>query len=266
MTHRGRRAREQAGASEWGRSDGEVGASASATADLEVCVLGTFRFWAQGNALPAVRGGSQRLLALLGLRDRALTRASVAGTLWPEASEDHAYSSLRSALGRLSRMTRDAVEVTPLDLCLSGEVTLDIRQSRMLAHRLLDPRAKVADPDLGAPAVAALSADVLPDWYDDWVLVEAEEWRQLRLHALEALADRLLVEERFGEAGGAALAAVRAEPLRESARTVLIRVHLAEGNQSEALIEFGRYETLLHQELGLEPTPRLRELIQDLHP
>jgi DNA-binding SARP family transcriptional activator len=251
--------------SQMGSRESQVSATVSATTDLEVKVLGTFRFWAQGHALPAVRGGSQRLLALLGLRDRALTRASVAGTLWPESSEEHAYSSLRSALGRLTRMTRHAVVVTPLDLCLADEVTVDVRQSRGLAHRLLDPATLETEPDLGSEAVTALSIDVLPDWYDDWVLVEAEEWRQLRLHALEALADRLLVTGRFGEAGGAALAAVRAEPLRESARAMLIRVHLAEGNQSEALGEFGRYRTLLQGELGLDPTPSLSDLIADLH-
>jgi SARP family transcriptional regulator, regulator of embCAB operon len=227
-------------------------------------VLGTFRFWAQGSALPAVRGGSQRLLALLGLRDRPLSRASVAGTLWPESTEDHAHSSLRSALGRLSRVTRDAVVVTPLDLSLAEDVAVDIRRSRALAHRLLDPASTVSSAELGANAVFALSADVLPGWYDDWVLIEAEEWRHLRLHALEALAERLLAEGRFGEATEAALAAVRVEPLRESARGVLIRVHLAEGNQSDALGEFARYRKLLHAELGLDPTERLHDLIVPL--
>ena len=191
-------------------------------------------------------------------------RASVAGTLWPESTEEHAYSNLRSALTRLSRLTRDAVLVTPLDLCLAEGVSVDIRESRALAHRLLDPDAVLREGDLTARAIAALSVDALPDWYDDWVLVEAEEWRQLRLHALEALADRLLAEARFGEATGAALAAVRAEPLRESSRAAVIRVHLAEGNQSEALAEFGRYRALLHEELGLEPTSRLRDLVDDL--
>jgi SARP family transcriptional regulator, regulator of embCAB operon len=133
------------------------------TDSLEVSVLGTFRFWAHGHALPAVLGGSQRLLALLGLRDRALMRASVAGTLWPESSEEHAYSSLRSALGRLSRITRDAVAVTPLDLCLAEGVTVDIRQSRALAHRLLGPSAVLSEADLSADAVSALSLDVLAD-------------------------------------------------------------------------------------------------------
>jgi hypothetical protein len=67
-------------------------------------------------------------------------------------------------------------------------------------------------------AVPVLSADLLPDWYDDWVLLEAEDWRQLRLHALEALAGRLIALGCWGEAANAAGAAVRAEPLRESAR------------------------------------------------
>ena len=196
-----------------------MGAGDSATSSLEVCVLGTFRFWAEGSALPAVLGGSQRLLALLSLRDRALMRASVAGTLWPESTEEHAYSSLRSALGRLTRFTRDAVVVTPLDLCLADDVTR--RHPRVVARSRIAcsiPASALPEADLSADAIAALSLDVLPDWYDDWVLVEAEEWRQLRLHALDALADRLLTERRFGEATGAALAAVRAEPLRESAR------------------------------------------------
>jgi SARP family transcriptional regulator, regulator of embCAB operon len=96
------------------------------------------------------------------------------------------------------------------------------------------------------------------------VVIEAEDWRQLRVHALEALAGKLTIRGRWGEAAGAAGAAVRAEPLRESAHAALIQVHLAEGNQSQALRQFARYRSSLQAELGLEPTPRLRQLIQDL--
>jgi DNA-binding SARP family transcriptional activator len=241
-----------------------MGELSRGTKGLEICLLGAFRFWVHGTALPAVRGESQRLLALLALRDRALTRASVAGTLWPDASEDHAYSSLRSALGRLTRVARDAVAVTPLDLCLADGVSVDLRDARALAHRILSPGGALPEEDLDPESVAVLSIDVLPDWYDDWVVVEAEEWRQLRLHALEALADRLLAEGRYGDAIGAALAAVRSEPLRESARAAVIRVHLAEGNQSDAVMEFERYRAVLSDELGLEPTPRLSDLVAGL--
>jgi DNA-binding SARP family transcriptional activator len=233
-------------------------------ARAEVCVLGAFRFQTDGGPSAGVLGGSQRLLALLSLRDRLMSRVSVAGTLWPEATGEHAFSSLRSALARLSRVTRDAVDVTPLDLGLADGVVVDIRDARALAYRLLDRGATLRAADVGTAAVSTLSVDVLPDWYDDWVLMEAEEWRQLRLHALESLAERLLVDGRYGEAMGAALASVRAEPLRESARAAVIRVHLAEGNQCEALREFSAYRTLLNAELGLEPTANLGHLVASL--
>ena len=42
------------------------------------------------------------------------------------------------------------------------------------------------------------------------------------------------------------------------------RVHLAEGNQTEAIREYERYRRLLQAELGLEPSAQLRELIDRL--
>jgi DNA-binding SARP family transcriptional activator len=44
---------------------------------------------------------SPRLLAYLALRDRMVRRAAVASALWPDASESHAYSNLRSSISRL---------------------------------------------------------------------------------------------------------------------------------------------------------------------
>jgi SARP family transcriptional regulator, regulator of embCAB operon len=229
-----------------------------------VSLLGGFGLrWGTSEHLSVPRA-SQRLLAFLALHGRAIKRSAIAGTLWPDASERHAYSNLRSALSRLEARGRTALAAGKLDLSLADDVAVDIRHSRALAQRLLDPGVPPDQSDLSMAAVAALSAELLPDWYDDWVLLEAGDWHQLRLHALEALTRRLIAAGRWAEAAGAACAAVRAEPLRESARAILIQVHLAEGNQSEAVREFARYRALLHGELGLEPTPRLRQLVQDL--
>ena len=72
--------------------------------------------------------------------------------------------------------------------------------------------------------------DLLPGWYDDWVIFERERLRQLRLHALEHTA-RLLLERRdLKTALQLALEAVRTEPLRETATALLMSVYLAEGN------------------------------------
>jgi DNA-binding SARP family transcriptional activator len=224
-----------------------------------VTVQGGFGVQTSDGAGVIVVGEGRRLLALLALADGRLPRALVAGTLWPDVNEHRSHSSLRSALARLPTLARGLLDVTHVEVGLGADVVVDVRVSRALAHRLLDgspPRA-----DLTSESVRMLSSDLLPGLYDSWVLFKGEDWRQLRMHALESLADYLVTAGRFGIAAAAALAAIQADPLRESGHAALIRVHFAEGNQSDALRQFERYRTLLRTELGLEPTERLTGLM-----
>jgi DNA-binding SARP family transcriptional activator len=75
------------------------------------------------------------------------------------------------------------------------------------------------------------------------------------------MADELSMSGHHAEAIQAALAAVRLEPLRETAHAALIRAHLAEGNRSEALRQFTRCRNMLAVELAVEPSEFLRKLI-----
>ncbi len=228
-------------------------------------MLGGFQLWA-GELPIAMTSGSQRLLAVLALQGRPSKRTQVAGMLWPEATEDRASACLRSSLARLLGTDRGLLDVRPSDLELAQDMRVDLHDSRALAHRLLGDAGSLRREDTAAAVVDVLSAELLPGWYDDWVLFKAEGWRQLGLHALEALADRLVTECRYGEAAIAALAATKVDPLRESARAALIRVQLADHNRSQALREFDRYRRLLRSEFDLDPTPRLYGLLEEAAP
>jgi len=232
----------------------------------ELTLLGGFELSVGGDALLGISVGSQHLLAFLAVREKTVTRDVVAGTLWPESADERAGDSLRSAISRLDGPARQAVRVTAHDLGLAKGVIVDVHHSEALAHRLIDWDAPRSETDVAAAAVSALSDDLLPGWYDDWAVIAAEDWHHLRIHALEALAARLTAADRLVEAATAALAAVRAEPLRESARAALIRVHLAEGNQSGATGEYERYRVLLRAELGVEPTSQLTQLLASVDP
>ena len=237
-----------------------TGGATGAGGTLRVAMLDRFQLLSDDD-LVSLAPGSARLLAFLALARRSVHRLVVATNLWPEASENHAYGNLRAVLGRLPARGRAALEVGQSQLRLAECVSVDLDEARALAHRLLDLAVPPAVADLSTAAVAALFCELLCDWYDDWAIVEAEDWRQLRLHALEALAGYLTEANRFGQAVIAARAAVRADPLRESAHVVLAQVHLAEGNQSEARREFERYRALLNAELRLEPTRRFCDLV-----
>ena len=202
---------------------------------------------------------AQRLLAFLALHERPLLRPYVAGSLWINADDERAGASLRSSLWRLNRSGHRLVEATPMQLRLAPAIDVDLRRALALAQRLLDGTA--SDEDLDA-AEASLDGEVLPDWYDDWLLFERERFRQLSLHALEVLSDRLVDAGLLARALLAALAAVRGEPLRESAHRALIRVHLAEGNRAEALRQGELCRRILHDRLGVQPSSQLDQLLQ----
>ena len=233
---------------------------AGTPAGPRISLLGGFGL-SDGHVDVAVADGPQRLIAFLALRKRPVRPTLAAGALWPGASTDHAHSSLRSTLARLDDGARSALAVTTSKLGIADRITVDLWEAEAIAHQLIGPHESLRVHRAAAAEVEALSADVLPDWYEDWVIVEAEAWRQRRLHALEALTDDLRAQGEFGEAIAAAQAAIQADHLRETPRAALIRVHIAEGNVSEALREFSRYRDLLRLELNLEPTPRLRALL-----
>jgi len=114
------------------------------------------------------------------------------------------------------------------------------------------------------PRELGLDAELLPGWYQEWVVVERERVHMQQVHGLELLCARLTRDGRYYEAVEAGLAAVRAEPLRESARCLLIGAHLASGNTAEALRQYELFRATLHRELGLQPSPHMEDLVGSL--
>jgi DNA-binding SARP family transcriptional activator len=206
---------------------------------------------------------AQRLLAFLALHERPLLRPFVAGTLWLDTPEDRASANLRSSLWRLHRPGHRLVEATNLQLRLAREVHVDVHETTALARELLNGADGRDETPIDLDG-AGLTGELLPDWYDDWVLIERERLRQLSLHALEALGERLIAAGKLTGALEAALAAVAIEPLRESAHRLLIKVHLAEGNAGEAIRQFRFCRRLLREQLQLAPSRQLAELVRDL--
>jgi DNA-binding SARP family transcriptional activator len=203
---------------------------------------------------------AQRVLAFVALHDQPLQRVYVAGSLWMDSSEARANASLRTALWRLQRPGCAVVEVTGTHVALAGDVEVDLNASARRAQRILagDPCARDELVELCA------AGELLPDWYDDWVTIERERFRHLRLHALEVLCREWTSVGRYADATVAGYAAVAAEPLRESAHRALIATFLAERNPSDAIRQYQLFRDLLHAQLGLEPSDLMEALVASL--
>jgi DNA-binding SARP family transcriptional activator len=208
--------------------------------------------------LPA---SSQRLLAYLSLHDRPLGRTRVAFTLWSNADETRAFGALRSALWRLRRVAHPLVVTGPQGLALAPGIRVDWRDGIGLANKLLD-----GDGDWTDVHASQLQGELLPDWYEDWVVLAREQFNELRVHALEALSERNLRAGRHARAIEAGLVAAHAEPLRDSTHRALIRAYVAEGNHAKALDHYRRFARRLRDEVGTRPSDQMDTLVRAIAP
>lgn len=221
----------------------------SLTDEFELVVFG------QGVRVPH---SVERVVAYLGLASQPVHRFKLAGALWPDAADVMAARSLRTALWRSNRGGRPIVDVREDRVALLPVIGVDVAELFDLARRLLDAPTTEA---LGRLHLLIDNSDLLPGWDDEWVVADRERFRMLRLEALERGAERLIELAEYGRAMEAALAATQSDPLRDSARRLVIRIHLSEGNLASAIQAYNDYRTLLVDDLGVEPSPAMQALI-----
>lgn len=200
----------------------------------------------------------QRVIAYLALARTPVSRSRIAGELWLDVPEERALGNLRSALWRLQRIPVEIVRRADERLALANEMQVDLDDVARLAGDLL----RLEDlASLARVRELIAARDILTSWSDEWILIERERFRELRLRALEQAGEALLDTGDCVMANQAAMAAVEAEPYRDSARRLLVRVYLSEGNTAAAVRAYETYRELLDVDLGITPSELMRRLI-----
>jgi DNA-binding SARP family transcriptional activator len=223
-------------------------------------LLSEFQLLIDGSAI-RLPHSVERVIAFLGVQRAPVNRARLAASLWPDVADQRANGDLRSALWRLRRIT-GVIEERDNRLALGPGVAVDVADMAALTQELI---GEPQQPSLARLADLVQGEDLLPGWDEDWLIVERERYRMLRLRALERSAEVLLDADELGPALDAALASVATEPYRESAHRLVVKVHLAEGNYADAVGTYRAFRRLLADELGIAPSPRMEELIAPLH-
>ncbi|MFE2142174.1 BTAD domain-containing putative transcriptional regulator [Streptomyces sp. NPDC059456] len=210
----------------------------------------------------AVPNAGQRLLAFLALHREGAHRRSAAEHLWPDCTPCRAAANLRTALCQGRRLGPvPAIDSVDHTLALAPAISVDFHGAWDAAYRLVSGDGKLPDGDR---LVADLSQVLLPGWDDEWLLLPRERWDQLRLYALEALAQRFQTEGRHLSALQTSLAAISIDPFRETPHRIAVEIHLAEGNVASAVKRYQDYRRLLQMELKVAPSPQLTSLVRDL--
>jgi DNA-binding SARP family transcriptional activator len=237
---------------------------------LRVRLLGEFSLVYDDQPVTTVNTARlQSLLAYLILHHtRHLHRSVLAALIAPDAPESRARHALSQAIWQLRCRLPDLIE-SDYDLVgLSPDIALwvDVVEFERLAMPHIQETAGAGAPEAARAdlrqAVQLYRGDLLEGLYDDWLLVERERLHEVYLQALESLARLEQAAGRYPAALEAAPLLSLSDPLRGSARRLVMQLYFCLGRPEAALHQFETYCQVLSAELGVEPEPETMVLAQ----
>src|SRR5579871_6050793 len=189
--------------------------------------------------------------------DRAFPRDVLAEELWPEEESDAIRERFRQTLSLLRR------ELEPPGVP-TGSVLIADRSEVRLAPRsfstdVADFKSACRTAAAGEPspvriellrqAVSLYRGELLPGFYEDWILTEREHLAEQHRRALRRLTQAFTATGQLEEAIETARRAVAADNLCENSHCALIRLFAQTGRAADAVRQYEELERLLREEV-----------------
>jgi DNA-binding SARP family transcriptional activator/tetratricopeptide (TPR) repeat protein len=225
---------------------------AAGGAPLQISLIGRPHCTRTDGSTLELNARDAALIALLAL-DGPQPRDTLAGRLWPDASQRQAPNNLRKAVSRLRVQVGHPLVDFAATVALRADVAVDV----------LDPDAIDTELLLGGELLAGCdytSNDFLLGW------VEARR-EAFRARAADALAGQAEALERSGELVRALRLAARIVelvPKHEVAWRRLMRLHYLRADHSAAVAAFERFEALLRDDTGGRPSAETMRLLDTI--
>lgn len=220
-----------------------------------------------------IRTRSVRTVALLGLLVARTgvpqSRASIAGSFWPDSGDAQALTNLRRELFTLRRLLGpddDSLEVTSSHLCWHDRGRHRVDLSRFLAG-CAAAEAAVDDEVVlrhGQAALALYGGDLLPGIDGEWLDEVRAELRSACTRLCDLVCEAALRSGRPEAAVEALRRRVTVEPYDEAAHRRLMEAQAGRGDRSGAIRTFHRLATLLERDLGVSPAPETSHALEQI--
>jgi DNA-binding SARP family transcriptional activator len=231
---------------------------------VEFRILGALEVVEDGRPL-ALRGRKQRtLLALLLLSpNRPVSVDRLVDALWAGQPPATAANALQYHVSQLRKTLGDETAIVtrePGYLIELGPDQLDLLRFERLVMEAERAEAARASRLLGE-AIDLWRGDALTEFVDDLLLqAELQRLAAARLAALQQRIDADLILGRHAQLVPELEALVRTHPLHEGFVGALMRALYSAGRQAEALEVYRTTRETFDAELGIEPSPFLRDL------
>jgi predicted ATPase len=237
--------------------------------EVEFGVLGPLEVRVAGRPV-AVPGARQRALltALLLRRGTVVAFDRLIDDVFGEQPPDEARNALQTYAARLRHALGPAAGVVVTRapgyaLEVPGDA-VDLERFTVLLVRAREAQSPATALALVEEALALWRGPAYGEFAETFARGEALRLQELRRAAREDYATLLGRLGRLAEATAALEAIVAEEPWRERAVELLVTVLAQAGQARHALAAYAGYRDRLRDELGLDPSPKLRRLEQQV--
>jgi len=234
---------------------------------LQIRLLGRFDVQLDGDPVDIPSRPAQSLLGFLALSPSvAHRRERLSGLLWPDADEANARSNLRHALWRI-RQALSAGSGKGAEFLASDNISLTFNLTPGTWVDALQVGRKDSPeepPDALHADVSAYGGELLPGFYDEWVILERERLRASFERKMQLFLRCLVAERRWAEVldWGERWIALGQAP--EPAFRALMEAHAGVGDRAAVAAVFRRCAEALSRDLGVEPSAQTAETYQRL--
>lgn len=226
---------------------------------LEIHLLGKFELIDGSETLELPSRKAQSLLAYLllnqGVHHR---REKIAGLLWPDSEETKARNQLRYAHWQLRKVVGDQYfESDKISIAINPEADFwtDVSQIDIDNPESLRPEEL-------QQVLSVYNGELLPGFYEDWILLERDRFQALFDDRVQLLLERLAEDERWREVLEWSENWIALGGSPEPAFRAMIVAHCQLGNISGAANAYQRCTNILKEQLGVEPSEETRKIYQ----
>jgi len=230
---------------------------------LEVRLLGKFDVRCDGIPISISARAAQSLFAYLilsaGISHR---REKLAGLLWPDSSEGTSRDNLRHALWRV-RKALPSKPTTEYLLADDLSITFNASAEYCLDAAALEHLDENAFADELIEVLSEYQGELLPGFYDEWVVLEREHLNSIFEHHMARLMSLLQDEKRWLDILDWGERWIKLGQKPEPAYRALMSAHAAKGDMSKVAATYERCVKSL-SEFGIEPSEQTKELYERL--
>jgi WD40 repeat protein/serine/threonine protein kinase/DNA-binding SARP family transcriptional activator len=234
---------------------------------LEIRLLGQFNIEIDGKPIEIPSRPAQSLLAYLVLNSgTAQRREKLAGMFWPDAAEANARSNLRHALWRIRKVLGTNPQ-TGQDYLNADDLTItfETHDECWIDTTILEQKSgESGSTDALMEVLSMYRGELLPGFYDEWVVLERERLQAIFERKMQTLLERLLEARRWPETLEWGERWIAQGHTPEPAYRALMMAHSGLGDRSSMVAVYHRCVDALRQELGVEPSEQTRELYERL--